>query len=277
MPTIALLQHPLIPRSQPLAQEIKAWLEAQQITVWLGSTWDNNVHQELNAEMDLLIVLGGDGSILRAARSAAAWQIPLFSINLGKLGFLSEVSPDEWQNKLACVLAGDYWLEKRLMLRATWQREGQTLGELMALNEFVIGRGNQARVIYLKMYVEGDHVTTYSADGLIIATPTGSTAYAMAAGGPILPPGLPNYLVIPVAAHLGLNRALILPQDAAATIEVHMDHEANLTADGQDTVPLQDGDRIVIQKHALESHFARLGSSGYFYDRLMQRLGLSKE
>ncbi len=277
MPTIAILQHPQIPRSQPLAQEIKAWLEAQRITVWLGSTWDNNVQEMLNGEMDLLIVLGGDGSILRAARSAAAWQIPLFTINLGKLGFLSEVSPNEWQTKLACVLAGEYWLEKRLMLQATWQREGQTLGHYMALNEFVIGRGNQARVIYLKMYVDGDHVTTYSADGLIIATPTGSTAYAMAAGGPILPPGLPNYLVIPVAPHLGLNRALILPQDAAAIIEVHMDHEANLTADGQDTVPLQDGDRILIQKHALESHFARMGSSGYFYDRLMQRLGLSKE
>lgn len=214
---------------------------------------------------------------MRAARYAAASQIPLFSVNLGKLGFLSEISPDEWQEKLTQVLAGEYWRERRLMLQATTERNGELIARHMALNEFVIGRGNQARVIYLKLYVDGDLVTTYAADGLIIATPTGSTAYAMAAGGPILPPQLPNYLVLPVAAHLGLSRALVLPQDAAITIQIRLDHEANLTADGQDTLPLHDGDRISIAKHALTSCFARVGSSGYFYDRLTQRLGLSKE
>ncbi|MCL4869496.1 MAG: NAD(+)/NADH kinase [Anaerolineae bacterium] len=277
MPTIAILYHPLIPRSQPLALAIEAWLRERQVNTWMGSTWDGQVQERLSQDTDWLVVLGGDGSILRAARYAAACGIPLFSINLGKLGFLSEVSPDEWPNKLSQILDGDYWLEPRLMLQAIWQRDGQPIGQQMALNEFVIGRGHQARVIYLKMYVDGDYVTRYAADGLIIATPTGSTAYAMAAGGPILPPQLPNYLVIPVAPHLGLNRALILPENAAVTIEVQMDHEANLTADGQDTIALQDGDRILIQKHHLQTHFARVGSSGYFYDRLMQRLGLSKE
>lgn len=267
----------MITRSQPLAVEIQAWLQTQGVVAWLQSTWEHSIPEKSNQTVDFLVVLGGDGSILRAARFAAAWQIPLLGINLGKLGFLSEVSPAAWQTRLAQLLAGDYWIEKRLMLQATWLRDGQVLGQYTALNEFVIGRGSQARVIYLRLCVDDDYVTTYSADGLILATPTGSTAYALAAGGPILPPETPNYLVIPVAPHLGLNRALVLPQAAAATIQVHMDHEANLTADGQDTVHLQDGDRIEIKKHHLESCFARVGSSGYFYDRLMQRLGLSKE
>lgn len=277
MPSILILYHPMITRSQPLAMEIQAWLQAQGVTTQLESTWEHTIPEKLNGAVDFLVVLGGDGSILRAARLAAAPHIPLFSINLGKLGFLSEVSPLEWQTKLEQLLAGDYWIEKRLMLQATWRREGQYLGEYTALNEFVIGRGSQARVIYLRLCIDDDYVTTYSADGLILATPTGSTAYALAAGGPILPPEAPNYLVIPVAPHLGLNRALVLPQDAAASIQVRMDHEANLTADGQDTVHLQDGDYVEIKRHPLESCFARVGSSGYFYDRLMQRLGLSKE
>lgn len=277
MPSILILYHPMITRSQPLAVEIQAWLQTQGVVAWLQSTWEHSIPEKSNQTVDFLVVLGGDGSILRAARFAAAWQIPLLGINLGKLGFLSEVSPAAWQTRLAQLLAGDYWIEKRLMLQATWLRDGQVLGQYTALNEFVIGRGSQARVIYLRLCVDDDYVTTYSADGLILATPTGSTAYALAAGGPILPPETPNYLVIPVAPHLGLNRALVLPQAAAATIQVHMDHEANLTADGQDTVHLQDGDRIEIKRHHLESCFARVGSSGYFYDRLMQRLGLSKE
>ncbi len=277
MPSLLILYHPMITRSQPLALEIQGWLQARGVAARLESTWDHAIPEKLSEAVDFVVVLGGDGSILRAARLAAAWHIPLFGINLGKLGFLSEVNPLEWQSKLAKLLAGDYWVEKRLMLRATWRRKGQHLGDYTALNEFVIGRGSQARVIYLRLCVNQDYVTTYSADGLILATPTGSTAYAMAAGGPILTPETPNYLVIPVAPHLGLNRALVLPQDAAATVQVRMDHEANLTADGQDTVHLQDGDEIEIRKHHLQSCFARVGSSGYFYDRLMQRLGLSKE
>ena len=277
MSTIAILYHPMIPRSRPMADEIQAWLTQRGESSWLASTWDNTLPEQLNAEVSLLIVLGGDGSILRAARYAAAWQIPLVSVNLGKLGFLSEINPQEWPLKLARVLAGDYWLEKRLMLQATWKRQEQVLGQYTALNEFVIGRGSQARVIYLRLLVNHDHVTTYAADGLIIATPTGSTAYALAAGGPILTPETPNFLVIPVAPDLGLNRALVLPDNAAITIEIRMDHEANLTADGQDTVALCDGDIIQIQKHERESHFARVGSSGYFYDRLMHRLGRSKQ
>lgn len=276
MSTIAILYHPMIPRSRPLADEVHAWLTQRGEKSWLASTWDVSLPEQLNDEVRFLIVLGGDGSILRAARYAAAAQIPLISVNLGKLGFLSEINPQEWPVKLAHILAGDYWLEKRLLLQATWKRDGQILGHYMALNEFVIGRGSQARVIYLHLYVNDDHVTTYAADGLIIATPTGSTAYALAAGGPILTPETPNFLVIPVAPDLGLNRALVLPDNASATIEVHMDHEANLTADGQDTMSLCDGDTIHIHRHAHESYFARVGSSGYFYDRLMHRLGRSK-
>jgi NAD+ kinase len=145
----------------------------------------------------------------------------------------------------------------------------------IALNEMVIGRGQQARVIRLDLLVDGDLVTTYVADALIVSTPTGSTAYAMAAGGPLLPPQLQNFVVLPVAAHLSLNRALVLHEEAEISIRVDMDHEANLTADGQEGASLQSGDRVVIQKHNQPCLFARVDSPGYFYRRLMRRLGFS--
>lgn len=274
---IGILHHPKISRSQPLASEIEAWLQEQAIDTWVGSTWNEESIHEVIADFTLLIVLGGDGSILRAARIAAAYNIPLFNINLGKLGFLSEVEPADWQAKLIRVLNKEYWLEKRMLLQATGYRNGQVVGAYVALNEIVVARGTQARVVRLGLFVDGDHVTTYTADGLIVATPTGSTAYSMAAGGPILPPQLQNFLVMPVAPHLSLNRAVVLHQDAVVMIKVHMDHEATLTADGQDAISLQNGDTVVVRKHQFESCFARVSSSSYFYDRLMQGLGLSKE
>jgi NAD+ kinase len=125
----------------------------------------------------------------------------------------------------------------------------------------------------LHLFVDGDLVTIYTADALIVATPTGSTAYSMAAGGPLLPPQLQNFVVVPVAAHLSLDRALVLHEEAEISILVQMDHEAMLTADGQSGVQLLDGDEIVIKKHPHVCSFARVESSGYFYRRLMRRLG----
>jgi NAD+ kinase len=154
-------------------------------------------------------------------------------------------------------------------------RDGQLVAPFTALNEVVVGRGAQARVIRLHLRVDGDLVTTYVADALIVSTPTGSTAYAMAAGGPLMPPQLQNFVVVPVAAHLSLNRALVLHEEAEITIRVEMDHEAYLTADGQLSSPVEDGDRVTITKHPQPIYFARVESSGYFYRRLMRRLGFS--
>lgn len=275
MDTIAILHQPRIPNSEPLAHRIAEWLNSQGVDTWVGDTWDDEDLGGNGEQFSLLIVLGGDGSTLRAARLAVPYGIPIFGVNMGRVGFLSEAQPGEWQRKLTRVLAGDYWIERRLMAHAELQRNGRILQTLTALNEVVIGRGQQARVIRLHLRVDGDLVTTYIADALIVATPTGSTAYAMAAGGPLMPPQLQNFVVVPVAAHLSLNRALVLHEEAEISIRVDMDHDANLTADGQQSTALQDGDRVVIQKHDKPCCFARVESSGYFYRRLMRRLGFS--
>lgn len=271
---IGVLTHPKIARSQPLADEIGGWLVERGHGVCHGSVWDSAELKRCMPQLSLAIVLGGDGSILRAARAAAPVGVPVFSVNLGKLGFLSEASPTDWPDRLNRFLNGAYWLEKRLLVQSDVVRAGSTLATLHALNEIVVGRGRQARLITTELYVNDDYVTTYTCDGLIAATPTGSTAYSLAAGGPILPPRLENFLINPVAPHLSLNRALILPANATVRIVLNMDHEASLTADGQDAVSLVDGDEILITRAPFVTSFVRIGDDSYFYRRLMGNLGL---
>ncbi|NCF65271.1 MAG: NAD(+) kinase [Chloroflexi bacterium] len=272
---VGILHQPRIPGTEPLAEEVAQWLAEREVRSWVGSTWDESNIDGHFSEFDLLVVLGGDGSTLRAARLITPYSVPIFGINLGRVGFLSEAQPGEWREKLTRVLDGEHWIERRLRMQAFLLRDGEVMDSFVALNDVVLGRGQHARVIRLHLLVDGDLVTTYVADALIVATPTGSTAYAMAAGGPLLPPQLQNFVVVPVAAHLSLNRALVLHEEAEIVVRVEMDHEANLTADGQQGAFLQNGDRIVIQKHDQPCLFARVESSGYFYRRLMRRLGFS--
>jgi NAD+ kinase len=158
------------------------------------------------------------------------------------------------------------------MLQAQVCRREARLGRLVALNDVVVNRGVQVRMVRFHLFVDGDHVTTYSADGLITATPTGSTAYSMAAGGPLLPPQLQNFLVLPVAPHLSFERPLVLHQEAVIRIGVEMDTEAIVSADGQDAVSLQSGDEVEIRKYRYASTFLRVDQPSYFYHRLMTRL-----
>ena len=275
MNRVGILQQPRIHESAALGDEVHRWLAERGVASWTAAPWDDEpIAAPLN-ETDLVIVLGGDGSTLRAARWTVPFNVPIFGINVGRVGFLSEATPESWRDKLARVLAGDFWLERRLLLHAELWRDNGLVQPFMALNEVVIGRGAQARVIRLHLRVDDDLVTTYIADALIVATPTGSTAYAMAAGGPLLPPQLQNFVVVPVAAHLSLNRPLVLHENARIAIQVDMSHEAYLTADGQKSVNVESGDTVVITKHEQPCLFARVESTGFFYRRLMGRLGFS--
>ena len=274
---VGIVYQSKIPQAEPVAREIRDWLAERGVASWAGSTWDEDHANGNMGETSLLLVLGGDGSTLHAARLAISHSVPIFGINMGRVGFLSEAQPYNWPERLAQVLAGDYWIENRLMLHAALWRNGRSLETFTALNDVVVGRGQQVRVLRMELLVDGDLVTNYTADALIVSTPTGSTAYSMAAGGPMLPPQLMNFVVVPVAAHLSLNRALVFHEEAEISIKVNTGHEATLTADGQDAVLLQDGDTVVIKKHANYCCFARVASSGYFYRRLMQRLGFSRK
>lgn len=270
---VAVLYHPRIEATRPVAEEIQDWLTAQGIDAWAGVTWEEETIRPRLVTVDMIIVLGGDGSTLRAARMAAGHDIPIVGVNMGRLGFLSEMCPSNWQEILPRILAGHYWLEKRMMLRARALRGDQPLGEHLALNDVVVSRGSLARVVWLKTQIDGDPLTTYIADGLILSTATGSTAYALAVGGPILPPDLRNILLIPIAPHLSLSRSIVLPEGAVIRVDVKTDHQAMLTVDGQFEVNLQDGDHIEVLASEHASSFVRTGKHTYFYHTLLDRLG----
>jgi NAD+ kinase len=168
-------------------------------------------------------------------------------------------------------LSGDYWLEERMMLYAEY-RPGKDCRQYEALNDVVVSRGSLARIVRLETYIDGSYLTTYAADGLIVSTATGSTAYALAAGGPILPPELRNFLFLPIAPHLSMNRAIVLGQRDKVEIRVHTDHQAILTVDGQFEYELLDGDLVTVQASPRTSRFVRLQDRTYFYRTLMDRL-----
>ena len=279
-----ILYHPKIKASRGVGGEIARWLEARGHRVWRGSGWDEERVRARISQFDLLITLGGDGTILRAARMAACHQVPILGINMGRLGFLAEAQPEAWQEKLAQVLRGEYWLEKRMMLSAElWRNSdlasaqpagsGPQSQSYEALNDVVISRGRLARIIRLAADIDGDRVATYMCDGVIISTATGCTAYALSCGGPILPPELRNILLVPIASHLTLDRAIVLPEGATVSIHVSTDHAAILTFDGQSAVDLADGDRVVVRSSPHSGLFVRTQRRGYFYQTLMKRLG----
>jgi len=273
MKRIGLLHHPKLPATQPLAERMALEAEPYGLSAWIGSTWDENKVVIEIASLDLIVTLGGDGSILRAARMACGHQVPVLGVNMGRLGFLAELEPEQWSKALPRLMAGDYWLEERMMLYAEYHRGQECRGQYEALNDVVISRGSLARIVRLETQIDGSPLTTYAADGLIISTATGSTAYALAAGGPILPPELENFLLIPIAPHLSMNRAIVLGKGDAVQVQVHTDHQAILTVDGQFEYELQDGDWVTVQASPHSSRFVRLQDRTYFYRTLMDRLG----
>jgi len=269
---VGVLDHPKIPATSAVAEEISAALRAWGVTVHRAKTWDTPALEAIMPHVNLIVVLGGDGSTLRAARVAAPHGVPVSSVNMGRLGFLSEMTPDTWREALARMIAGDYWLEPRIMIRAEVHHNTSPTSGHEALNDIVVSRGTLARLVRTEVYVDGSRLTTYACDGLIVATPTGSTAYALAAGGPILPPTLQNFVLVPIAPHLSLDRPVVLSQGSTVEIIVHTDHQAILTADGQNETMLQHGDRVVVRASAHVAQFARVQPPSYFYRTLMSRL-----
>jgi NAD+ kinase len=272
MKRIGLLHHPKLPETQRLAETMARETEALGLAVWIGSTWDEKAVSAEIPNLDLLVTLGGDGSILRAARMACRRGVLVLGINMGRLGFLAELEPDEWAGALPRLLSGAYWIEERMMLHAEYHRGETCPGQYEALNDVVVSRGSLARIVRLETHIDGSYLTTYAADGLIVSTATGSTAYALAAGGPVLPPQLKNILLIPIAAHLSMGRAIVLSQGAVVKVLVHTDHQAILTVDGQFEYELLDGDWVTIQASPHSSRFVHLQDGHYFYRTLMERL-----
>ncbi len=216
--------------------------------------------------IDLMVAVGGDGTMLRVSHLCAPCNVPILGINVGRLGFLMEFKREEWHSALEQLLKGEYWIENHMMIRAEHVRSGETLGNWHALNEAVVTRAS-VRPVRVSASVDGMQLTNYVADGLIAATPTGSTAYALAAGGPILPPELRNILLMPIAPHLSFDRAVVLSEGTSVSITL-VGGDAALSIDGQIPVGLAEGDVVDVRAGDYDAQFVRFGDPGYFYKNL---------
>lgn len=268
---IAVAAHPHLSEAAEEAIQIAAFLEERGIKVVHGLLNDEKLREKVNDKIfDLLIVLGGDGTVLRAGHLCAPNGVPILAINVGHFGFLIEVAKNDWREKLPELLSGDYWLEERMMLRAELWRADKSLGAWDILNEAFIGRGEIARPVHLETDLDGRPLTTYVADGLLVSTPTGSSAYALAAGGPILPPELRNILLVPVAPHLSIDRAIVLAEGSHIGVTIRSDHQAVLSIDGKHPINLERDDCVKVRVNEHTVHFVRFQDRGYFYRNLIR-------
>jgi NAD+ kinase len=269
----AIAIHPQMPQAESMAQEIAEHLIQRGKSALYGSLYDETLREKVKQHaFDLLIALGGDGTMLRSGHLCAPSNLPILGINLGRLGFLIEIEKDEWQSALDRLWEKGCWLENRMMLQAEHMRDANILGRWDVLNECVVGRGAVMKSVRIRADVDGRHMTTYVADALITATATGSTAYALAAGGPIMPPELRNILLVPVAPHLSVDRAVILHEGSTVLITIHTDHDAIMSVDGQPAVHMKDGDQVRVRAGGHAAQFVRFQEPDYFYRNLTSRM-----
>jgi NAD+ kinase len=280
MKRIGVVYHPKIPAARALTEQLDPVWPTLKCTAWTCSAWDEQSMRAQCPGTDLVLSVGGDGTILRVSRALCESGTPILGVNLGHLGFMTELSAENLMEKLPSVLHGEGWIDSRMMLQVDLQGrgggegQGESPGPLCALNDVVVGRGAVSRVVYVRASIDGVLLTVYKTDGVIVATATGSTGYSLAAGGPIIFPQSEDILLKPISAHLTLTYPLVLPSTTVVELEVRTDHEAMISLDGQIGMPLCDGDRVVVKRSPHAARFVRLNPPGFFYSALERRLKL---
>jgi NAD+ kinase len=219
----------------------------------------------------VVCVFGGDGTMLRAARRIAPLGLPLLGVNLGRLGFLTGTSVDELDGTMNEVLAGRYSCEDRTVVAATVTRAGKTVYEGRALNDVVVARGAQVRAIHVDVKIDGEPFTVYWADGIVVATATGSTAYAMSVGGPLMLPTAQDMLIVPIAPHLSFGNAVVLAADQRVSLDV-LDEPARISVDGQEEQDLRAGDHLELRRSDVIARFVRTSTMRPFLRLLRQKI-----
>lgn len=269
--------------------QIAVYLRQRQLRVLLDESSarlipDNGLEVASRAtigeQCDLAIIMGGDGTMLNAARSLVNYEVPILGVNLGRLGFLADVSPNEIPHSLDRVLAGQFREARRSLLHAQVIHEGSVASETDALNDVVVHKREVARMIEVDAFVDGRFLNTYRADGLIISTPTGSTAYALAGGGPIIHPGLEAVVLVPICPHTLTHRPIVVKADSVIEIALNVANttQTQITCDGQVSLAIGPGDRIVIRKKDRKVRLIHPVNHDYFkLLRAKLRWGLSPE
>jgi len=263
---------------RPVLEEIARFLADQGLQVSLEretaintgmESYNALATSELGQQCDLAIVVGGDGTMLGIARELARHNLPLVGINQGRLGFITDITIGQFREALAPMIAGDYEEEHRAMIEGGVWRDGERIFEGLSLNDVVVSRGATASMVELAVNIGDETVANLRADGLIIASPTGSTAYALSAGGPILHPGIAGWVLVPIASHTLSNRPIVLPDGGQIRIEVVAGRDASANFDMQSLTRLLHGDQIVVQRSAHKVRF--LHPRGWSYYATLRR------
>ncbi|MCL4459214.1 MAG: NAD(+)/NADH kinase [Chloroflexi bacterium] len=282
MQSVAVIYNRQLAVAVGLARDLYQSIVGVVSQAWLGTAEDEVTIRSQAGGLDLAVVLGGDGTIVRIAKWVAPYGVSILGINCGQLGLLSELTVEETMGKVPLFLKGDYWLEERLMLQAKVSRcadaaEPSTAvsapeESYLALNDIAVGRIGAWRVVRVRTTINDELWTTYKADGVIVSTPTGTTAYSLAAGGPILHPESKNLVLIPICPHLTWSVPLVLPAEVRIGLQVFTSYEAAMSVDGQIDVPLRNGDKVEVTVAPVVSRFARRKPPDYFYQAIAEKL-----
>ncbi len=273
MKRVGILYHPMIKTAATEAKKLQEFLESSGVSTWLCSAWEGDKARAQVDGTDLVISVGGDGTIIRATQVALPAQIPVTGINLGKLGFMTELSTDGALKKIPALIAGEGWIDERAMVEVeSIDQERGTAQVYYALNDVVMARGAIVRMVYIETSIDGELLTTYKADGVIVATATGSTGYSLAAGGPILHPQAREFLLTPVMPHLSSPYSLVLPSTAIVSLHISTAHQATLSIDGHINLPLSSGATVTVKHSSKVARFLRIHPQASFYGSLERRL-----
>ncbi|HEV7905597.1 MAG TPA: NAD(+)/NADH kinase [Pyrinomonadaceae bacterium] len=255
----------LTPRGIALVMGPRPRVDLDEIEQETGCAVETLEHEELAASVDLIVVLGGDGTMIATARLLDNRDVPVVGVNYGSLGYLTEVRVEEMTDALAAILEGNYHLDRRVMLAAELHRGEEKLLRNRVLNDVVISKSALARIIEIETWFDGQFVNCFRADGLIVSTPTGSTAYNLSAGGPVVYPSMNAVVITPICPHTLSNRPLVVPDDAEIELILKTpDEEVALTLDGQVGYRMQVGDRVLISKSRTTFNLMQPLNRNYF-------------
>ncbi|MGH2635625.1 MAG: NAD(+)/NADH kinase [Actinomycetota bacterium] len=275
MNLVGLVVHPARPAAQDAAAELERWLGERDVEVRRSDgahTEDGPSARAFAGGLDLVVSIGGDGTFLRAAHLASRAEVPVLGVKVGRMGFLTEVEPEEAPAVLERMLSGTARIEERLAVVA--EPEGAAFDPQWALNEMIVEKTARHRLIRLGVFVGDSYVTTFSADGVIVASPTGSTAYSFSAGGPIVSPAAPCIVVTPIAAHMVFDRSMVLAPGERVTLEVIGEETGLLSSDGRESLELPVGSRVRIGAAPRPARFVRRDDAPSFFELVRGKFGL---
>lgn len=269
---MVIFHHPASEGAAAAGARLAASMEARGVNAFVCSAWDEQADHQLETA-GLLVAIGGDGTVLRAARIARGTPVPVLGVNMGNLGFLTELNPEQLFESLDRLAAEDWRIEERMMVRGDVVESADSpVMTYHGLNDIVVSRRLPGRPIHVALRVDGAHVANYRCDGIIVASPTGSTGYSLSAGGPILSPTEHHLVITPVSAHMALGRSLVLEEASVVELRATSDHGAILSVDGQEDVSVTSGVRVTVRVSEYTTRFVRFRPPSTFYAELAEKL-----